>query len=89
MFAVMMIFLFGFLCDKVVVDFFSLQGQRDVWGILWCHVVFPKKRAYVGPISVDLMLRRRWSMDVPDALDVEMAILMVSTCHSMKPFDLR
>ena len=42
-----------------------------------------------GPIDVDLMFSRRWSMDVPDALDVERVVLMVLTCHSMKPFDLR
>ena len=40
-----------------------------------------------GPISVDLMFRRRWLMAVPDAMEVERADFMVFTWNSINLFD--
>ena len=56
---------------------FSVQLCSILWGYGIC-----------GPIGVDLMFNRRLLMDAPDALDVDRAVLMVLTCHSMKPFDV-
>ena len=41
-----------------------------------------------GPISMDLMLSRKLSSEVPNALTVDTAVFIVLICHWMKPFKL-
>ena len=41
-----------------------------------------------SPVGIDLIFCRRFLSDVPDALDVEKAVIIVLTWHSMNPFDL-
>ena len=39
-------------------------------------------------MDVEWSVVRTWSMDVPDDLAVVSEVLMVLTCHSIKPLDL-
>ena len=39
-------------------------------------------------MGVDLIVWRRWSMEIPDVLAVDREVFMVLIWHSMKPLDL-
>ena len=58
--------------------FFILYGIRGLsWALVSAVMQNFLGREMWGFVDVDLMFRRRWSMDVPDALEVERAVCMV------------
>ena len=42
----------------------------------------------LGPMGVEQSVWRIWLMDIPDDLAVVSEVLMVLTCHSIRPPDL-
>ena len=65
------------------------MGWEGCPGLSWfllCKISLGQGRW--GPISVDLKLRRRSLRDLPADLAVSKAVLIVSICLSIKPFNL-
>ena len=65
------------------------MGWEHCSGLSWvllCEISLGEGRW--GPTGVDLKIRRRSSSDLPEDFAVSKAVLIVSICLSIKPFDL-
>ena len=88
--SVIVVFLsYHLLGDEVISNFFKIYWVRGLSWVVLCSIcVRSLGEGRCGPINVDLRLSRTSLSEIPDALALSQAILIVLICLLMKPLDL-